>query len=301
MSPKRKSRLGGWGWMVAVTAALVFSPYALADTQPQAQPSQTKTDQPPPAQPQSTSTQQSEQQSAASPTPPTPPPVIPLTSAVPQELEHQGDLFRAQKRYLDAIDYYDAAIGLKPTALLWNKKGIALLFLQRNKDAQKCFENALKVDKDSAEGLNNLGFVAQVEKRYNRAVKYYEKALTIRPGSPTFHYNLGAAYFSKHEFDKATAEYAKAYQLDPDIFQRVSKTGVMAQTSSPEDRAAFSFMVAKMYAQAGDFDRSIQYLRKAMEEGYKNINQVYTASEFATLRTDPRFTDLMAQKPQALP
>jgi len=132
-------------------------------------------------------------------------------------------------------------------------------------------------------------------------VKYYEKALTIRPGSPTFHYNLGAAYFSKHEFEKATAEYSKAYQLDPDIFQRVSKTGVMAQTSSPEDRAAFSFMVAKMYAQAGDFDRSIQYLRKAMEEGYKNINQVYTASEFATLRTDPRFADLMAQKPQALP
>ena len=53
--------------------------------------------------------------------------------------------------------------------------------------------------------------------------------------------------------------------------------GVMAQTSSPEDRAAFSFMVAKMYAQAGDFERSLEYLRKAMEEGYKGIDKVYTA------------------------
>ena len=74
----------------------------------------------------------------------------------------------------------------------------------------------------------------------------------------------------------------------------------MAQTTSPEDRAAFSFMVAKMYAQAGDLEHSLEYLRKAMEEGYKNISQVYTDSEFASLRTDKRFTDLMAQKPQAI-
>ena len=37
-----------------------------------------------------------------------------------------------------------------------------------------------------------------------------------------------------------------------------------------------------------------------MEEGYKNINKVYTDSEFASLRTDPRFTELMAQKPPAI-
>jgi len=37
-----------------------------------------------------------------------------------------------------------------------------------------------------------------------------------------------------------------------------------------------------------------------MEDGYKNINKVYTDSEFASLRTDRRFADLMAQKPQAI-
>lgn len=232
---------------------------------------------------------------------PGPAPLVSLTTGTPQELEKQGDQLRAQKRYLDAIDYYNAAIAQQPTSLLWNKKGIALLFLQHSKEAQKCFEQSVKLDKNSAEGLNNLGFVSQMEKRYNRAIKYYEKALALRPNSATFHYNLGAAYFSKHEFDKATQEYRTAYQLDPDIFQRVSKTGVMAQTTSPEDRAAFCFMVAKMYAQAGDLDHSIEYLRKAMEEGYKNIDKVYTDAEFASLRTDPRFAELMAKKPSALP
>lgn len=227
-------------------------------------------------------------------------PMVSLTAGTPEELEHQGDLLRAQKRYLDALDYYDAAIAKQPTALRWNKKGMSQLFLQRNKEAKSSFEQALKIDKNSAEALNNLGYMAQVEKRYTRAIKYYEKALAIRPTSATFHYNMGAAYFGKHEYDKATAEYRTAYQIDPEIFQRVSRMGIMVQSSSPEDRAAFSFMVAKMYAQAGDLDNSLVYLRKAMEDGYKNINSVYKDNEFATLRTDPRFAELMAQKPQAI-
>jgi len=230
----------------------------------------------------------------------TTPPLVSLTSGTPQELEKQGDQLRAQKRYLDAIDYYNAAIKLQATPLLWNKEGIALLFLTRSKEAQKCFQQALKVDKNSPEALNNLGFVEQMQKNYGKAIKYYNKALAARPNSATFHYNLGAAYFAKHDFDKATAEYRAAYQLDNDIFQRISRMGVMAQTSSPEDRAAFSFMVAKMYAQAGDFEHSLEYLRKAMEDGYKGIDKVYTDSEFASLRTDPRFADLMAQKPASL-
>ena len=228
------------------------------------------------------------------------PPLVSLTSSTPQELEKQGDQLRAQKRYLDAIDYYDAAIKLQPTPLLWNKKGIALLFVARTKDAQKCFQQALKLDKNSPESLNNLGFIEQLKKNYGKAIKYYNKALAARPNSSTFHYNLGSAYFAKHDYNRATQEYRTAYQLDADIFQRVSRMGVMAQTSSPEDRAAFSFMVAKMYAQAGDFEHSLEYLRKAMEEGYKGIDKVYTDSEFASLRTDPRFADLMAQKPPTL-
>jgi tetratricopeptide (TPR) repeat protein len=230
----------------------------------------------------------------------TAPALASLTSSTPQQLERQGDELRAQKRFLDSIDYYNAAIAQQPTALLWNKKGITLLFLTHKKEAQKCFQEALRIDKNSAEALNNLGFVEQSQKNYGKAIKYYNKALAARPNSSTFHYNLGAAYFAKHDFDKAAQEYRTAYQLDPEIFQRVSKMGIMAQSSSPEDRAAFSFMVAKMYAQSGDFEHSLEYLRKAMEDGYKGIDKVYTDSVFASLRTDPRFADLMAQKPISL-
>jgi tetratricopeptide (TPR) repeat protein len=112
---------------------------------------------------------------------------------------------------------------------------------------------------------------------------------------------LAAAYFSQKQFDKAMLEYGRAMQLDPEIFERTSTTGVAAQMSSPEDRAHYDYMVAKMYARMGAADRSLLYLRKAMEEGYKGIDAVYKDSEFAGLRKDPRFVELMKMRPQGIP
>jgi tetratricopeptide (TPR) repeat protein len=229
------------------------------------------------------------------------PPLIPLIGSSASDLEHQGDLLRAQKRYFDAIDYYHAALAQDATPLRYNKLGMAYLFLQQYKNAQKSFDQALKMNKDCAEAWNNRGFVEQMKKNYGKASKYYEHALALKPNAPTFHYNVASVYFARHKDQEAAQEYRAAYMIDPDIFNRVSRMGVLAQTSSPEDRAAFSFLVARMYAEAGDVDHSLEYLRKAMEEGYRDIKKVYTESDFATLRTDKRFTELMEQRPQPLP
>jgi tetratricopeptide (TPR) repeat protein len=229
------------------------------------------------------------------------PPAIPDPKASAAELEQRGDTLRAEKRFLDSLDFYKAAIAKQPSALLYNKLGIDYLFLQRYKNAKESFDRAIHLDKSAAEGYNNRGFVEYKWKQnYGKAMKYYRKAIQLRPDDAVFHYNLGAVYFARHDYPRAAQEYHAAFVLDRDIFDRVSRTGVMAQASSPEDRAAFSFMVARMYAQAGDLDHSLEYLKKAMEEGYKDIKKVYTESEFATLREDKRFSELMAQRPQAI-
>src|SRR5271166_2554344 len=225
---------------------------------------------------------------------------IPDGSASPEELEKQGDQMRLEKRYLDSIDFYRVALKKQPTALLWNKEGMAYLLLQHQDKAEKCFEQAIKFDKQAPEGYNNRGYVEQMRQKYDKAIKDYSKAIKLRPDDAVFYYNVGTSYFAKHDYKTAAQNYKTAFSLDPNIFVRVSRIGVMAQTTSPEDRAAFSFMVAKMYAQAGDLDHSLEYLRKAMENGYKHINQVYTDREFATLRTDKRFEELMSQKPPAI-
>ena len=152
-----------------------------------------------------------------------------------------------------------------------------------------------------ADACNNLGVIYYLEKKYGKAIKQYESAIKLRQDSGSFFSNLGAAYFSKKEFEKASLAYNQALQIDPEIFERTSHSGVQAQMSSPGDRAHYYYVLAKIYAKAGAADRSLLYLRRAMEEGYKGIEDVFKDNEFAGLRKDPRFTELMNARPVAIP
>ena len=227
-----------------------------------------------------------------------PPPV----NATPAQLELRGDELSAQKFYADALDYYRAAVTKgEDNATLENKIGIAELQMMRYGDAKKSFERAIKLDRHYAEAYNNLGVIQYLHRKYGKAIKDYQKAIQMRETSASFHSNLGTAYFSRKEYEKASAEYSRALQLDPDIFEHRSSAGIAAQMASPEDRAHYSYVIAKMYARLGNPERSLQYLKKSMEEGYSDIGNVYKDEEFAALRQDKRFAELMASKPVTLP
>ncbi len=226
----------------------------------------------------------------------------PSEQANPEDLEKRGDALRAEKNYLDALDYYSAALAKKPNnSPILNKMGITELLIQRYKQAKKDFEHAIKADREYADAYNNLGVVYYIEKKYGKSIKEYGRAIDLHKDAASYYSNLGAAYFSKKEFEKAVAAYHEALQLDPDVFERTSHTGIAAQMSKPEDRAHYDYVVAKLYAKMGIPDRSLEYLRKALEEGYKNIGDVYKDAEFSELRKDPRFTALMSAKPPAIP
>jgi tetratricopeptide (TPR) repeat protein len=233
------------------------------------------------------------------------PPIMQVQSppkdASPQDLEKKGDELRAQKEYLDAIDYYRAALAKQSTPGVLNKLGIAELMLERYRDAGRDFERAIKADRKFAEPYNNLGVVNYKRKKYGSSVKLYKKAIELVPDSASFYSNLGAAYFAKKDFEKASHAYAEAIKLDPEVFEHTSHTGIAAQLVSSEDRAHYEYVLAKLYAKAGDKDHSFEFLRKAMEDGYKGVTEANTAPEFAELRKDTRFADLMQQKPPALP
>jgi tetratricopeptide (TPR) repeat protein len=226
----------------------------------------------------------------------------PSADETPQVLERKGDDLRATKDYLDALDYYKAALAKKPNDPdLYNKMGISELLMQRWPDAKKSFERAIKADHKHADAYNNLGVIYYISKKYGKAIDRYNKAIELREDTASYYSNLGAALFSKKEFDKSATAYSHALELDPDVFERTSKAGVSAQMSKPEDRAHYDYVVAKLYAKMGIADRSLEYLRKALEEGYKSIKNVYKEPEFAGIRKDPRFNELMAARLPAIP
>jgi tetratricopeptide (TPR) repeat protein len=219
----------------------------------------------------------------------------PAPDATAADLEQQADRLRADKLYLDALDYYRAALNKKHNdPRLLNKIGITELMMQRYKEARSSFERAIRSDHKFADAYNNLGVIFYEGKKYGPAVKQYEKAIQIDNTSASFFNNLGAAYFSKRAFEAAVTAYQHALELDPDVFSRSSRGGVQAQLPSPEDRARYDYTVAKLFAKMGFSDQSLEYLRKAREDGYKDLKNVYKDVEFARLRKNPRFTEVMA-------
>jgi tetratricopeptide (TPR) repeat protein len=225
----------------------------------------------------------------------------PAADATAADLERQADSLRADKLYLDALDYYRAALHKKGNdAHLLNKIGITELMMQRYKDARKSFESAIRSDRYYADAYNNLGVIFYETKKYGSAVKQYKKAIAEDSSSASFFNNLGAAYFSKRDFEPAVTAYQHALELDPDVFERSSRGGVQAQLPSPEDRARYDYTVAKLYAKMGLSEQSLEYLRRAREAGYKDLKNVYKDVEFAQLRKNPRFTELMASNTPAI-
>jgi len=225
----------------------------------------------------------------------------PAQDATATDLEIRGDELHANKFYFDAIDYYHAALAKSPkNAKLLNKVCRTQLVMMHWREARKSCQQAIKADHLFADPYNNLGVALYEARSYGAAIKQYHKAISLDENSASFFSNLGAAYFSKREFDSAAAAYQHALELDPDVFVRTSRAGVQAQLPSPEDRARYDYTVAKLYAKMGLSDRSLEYLRKAIEAGYKDLKNVYKDVEFAELRKNPRFTELMAAKTPAI-
>jgi tetratricopeptide (TPR) repeat protein len=226
--------------------------------------------------------------------------VYPNSSA--DELEARADSLRAAKRYFDATDYYRAALAKEPSnSVLYNKLGIDELLLLHLRQAKADFEHAIKLDPHYAAAYNNLGVVEYSLRKYGRAIKEYHKAITLVQDQAVYYSNLGTAYFSKKQWLNASHAYNQAIALDPNIFQVTNQMGVAGQIASPEDRAHFSYVLAELFAKKGMADRSLECLRRAFEEGYKGVNEVYSDAAFTELRKDPRFVQLLTSRPVSIP
>jgi tetratricopeptide (TPR) repeat protein len=212
--------------------------------------------------------------------------------------EVRGDVMMAYKRYRDALDFYKP--GAASSALLANKTGIAYQQLLDLDNARRYYEKAIKLNPMYAEAINNLGTVYFARKSYRRAIEQYKKALRIHPDSSSMLSNLGTAYFARKNYDEAAKAYQEAVAIDPEVFDNHSAQGTLVQDQSVEERAKYHYYLAKTFAKAGTRDRALQYIRKALEEGFKEREKFVKDPEFAMLQDDREFLQIMALEPRVL-
>lgn len=232
-----------------------------------------------------------------------------LAQTSPLTPESRGDIYMARKMYREAVDTYKQADPKSPVVA--NKIGIAFHQMMDLPNARRNYERAAKLNRDYAEAYNNLGTVFYTAKNYRKAIRLYRQALKITPNSASIHSNLGTAYFARKDYKRAFEEYETAIRIDPEVFERRSGHGVLLQERTVTDRARFNYEMARVYARkaseeavaearAQACERAVLYLRKALEEGFSEVAKVSREPEFAILKDNVEFQELLARQPKAL-
>ena len=223
--------------------------------------------------------------------------VEPVKTETPLTPEKRGDIYMARKMYREAVEQYRE---MPETFVTLNKIGIAYHQMLELPTAKRYYERSIKANPKYSEAVNNLGTVFYAKKEYGRAVRQYTKALKLSPESASIYSNLGTAYFARKKFKEAFESYQEALRLDPEVFEHRNSYGVMLQERSVEDRAKFHFYLAKIYAKSGMTERALIYVRKALEEGFKERNKFVEDPEFASLKDNAEFQQLLTQEPRVL-
>jgi tetratricopeptide (TPR) repeat protein len=213
--------------------------------------------------------------------------------------EQLADLYMARKDFREAAFSYKRLADQHPQNPVYlNKLGIALHQQAALGAALKYYERASKVDPSYADAQNNIGTIWYQRKKYGRAIKAYQKAINIRNDMAVLHSNLGYAYFGDKKYVQAISSFRQALALDPQLFEHSnSRNGSVLQDRSVGDRGRFYFLLAKSFAEAGNLERCLIYLRKAKDEGYKELSAAKTDPSFAAALKDPAIQEVLAPKP----
>ncbi len=217
--------------------------------------------------------------------------------------EQMADLYMARKEYQEAARLYKRLADQNPqNPIYFNKLGIALHQQTVLGQALKYYERAVKIDPTYADAQNNIGTIWYQRKKYRKAIKAYQKAISMRADMAVLYSNLGYAYFGDKKYEEAILSFRKALAMDPQLFDHNgSRNGSVLQDRTVGDRGKFYFLLAKSYAEAGNLERCLIYLRKAKDEGYKELAAAKTDPSFAAVIKNPAIQEVLAPKPEEGP
>jgi tetratricopeptide (TPR) repeat protein len=208
-------------------------------------------------------------------------------------VEKKADILLARGQYAAAIAAYQQS-NLK-SAIVWNNIGMAYHHLFALEEARKAYQQALAINPRYAPAANNLAAVYYAQHEFKVAEHWYKKALKHTSESAVIYCNLGTAYFAEDKYKKGVKMYQKAFSIDQGVFDP-NRSAMVEGGGSREQRVAINYYIAQTFAKAGKQDQALLYLRKAMDEGFKDRKRLIEDTDFAVLRTMPQFQQLLDQE-----
>ncbi|MFI5107519.1 MAG: protein kinase [Terriglobales bacterium] len=205
-----------------------------------------------------------------------------------------------QRRWEEAEKEFKRAIELKPgysTAHYFYALSL-LVSLGRMDEAIREFKQALEIDPLSTIIITNYGYVLYVARREQEGVEQYRKALELDPNFGVAHLYLGFSFLCSGDYQRAREEIMKSDSrlvgiLDGSSREALLKSLIRAHTSVTRIAETKPYYIGGLYADMGEKDKAFEWLEKAYREQDPLMPSFIRGCDFATIRSDPRYTDLM--------
>jgi len=193
-----------------------------------------------------------------------------------------------------------------PTARQWY--AAYLETLDRMNESITEINQALALDPLSPVFRGALGSSFYFERDYDRAIVESRRALELDPNFVLAYFNVGRALVCKQRYALAIAELKTARKLSDEsaamtmaLGYAYAAAGRKAEASKMIDvlksraRRGYvpAFYFCAIYAGLRDFERGIQWLRKAHEERSDYLVHLPKEPAADSLRSDPRFAELV--------
>jgi tetratricopeptide (TPR) repeat protein len=183
--------------------------------------------------------------------------------------------------------------------------GLAYLNLGKHQEAEACFRRNLKL---IAPTFFNLGMTLFRQKRYGESLVMFQRAHEIMPDDPEFLDMLGNAYMELSRLPEARDALKAAITADDTYaLAHYDMGGVLSLMKGEEaasmksyeraielDPTLFSayYAIGCLYALRGEKKLALQFLEKAFQKGFHELDHFENDADWETLRNDPQFQEL---------
>ena len=102
---------------------------------------------------------------------------------------------------------------------LWVTAGLVALRLDKQDEASRSFELALKADSKNIDALYNSALLAMSRGLTDKAIEYFETIASVNPEDADVYNDLAVIWINKSNSDKVKECFARAIELNPNYTQ----------------------------------------------------------------------------------